>query len=140
MASASPVYSSETSLEVINASRHLTLQTAIAFADLLVAAGVVATLGKEKEVAAKEVRRLARLKRPTNPNVVVDQLIAMCAMSAAGCVLMAFCSPPALLSSLSGTTAVSFALKIAWIGFFSIAFTFFAAIARAAVLSKRATG
>ena len=110
---------------------HALLGLTVALADLLVATGLIATSNGTIEVTARSIKRAALVRQPTNPQSVIDQLVWVTGMAALGCIVMLFSAPP---SGLFSTTPSW--LRIAWAGFFSVAFAFFAATTRAALMSQ----
>jgi hypothetical protein len=79
----------------------------MAFADLLVAAGLIATSNRTIELTARHIKRAALVRHPTNPQGVIDQLVGVTEMAALGCIVMLFSAPP---SGVLPTTSWGFTL------------------------------
>ena len=117
-----------------NPSR-LPLGVAIAMADLLLAAGLVATASVSTNLTANLIGKVARLRLPTNPQLVVNQLVALTGISAFGCVILALRNPPTDIVSMLPDGPAEVLLLLSWPGLFSVGFAFFAATALAGLKS-----
>jgi hypothetical protein len=128
-------------LEGTSASNHVAMsvspETMMAAAFLLVAVGLIATSEAELMSTAGVIKKAARIRNPTNPESVIEQLIAMTGMAALGSAAMAFSDPLAGFAPSYTDTANVSVPGIVWSSCFSVTFAFFAATARAGLISRR---
>jgi hypothetical protein len=98
--------------------------------------GLVLTSAAQLNSSADEIKKVARVRKPADPQSVIKQLIATTGMAALASAVMTFSEPPgiAVASAVSGLLAT--VIAIIWSGSFSVAFAFFAATARAALMCQ----
>ncbi len=118
----------------------LLLATTIAFADLAIAIGFVATSDAAIESTASAVQRVAHGSMRRDPWWRTERFILLTEMAAIVCALQALSAPPASITVFATSSSFpSVLLLVAWPGLFSVGFAFFAAIARAAIKSERSS-
>lgn len=125
----------------LGAAREMPFALRIGLADILVASGLIATLGVRLTDAAEEIRQRAGEQAPEAPGLVINELLAFAALATFCSFLMVFHKPPELLTALFAqmepAAAPSLVVLLGWDALFSVAFVFFGVITRAALISKR---
>jgi hypothetical protein len=118
-------------------STNIPIGAAVALADLLIAAGLIATSAKPIITTANEIKRAARRHNPTNPLGAIDKLIGLAGLAALGCCFLAFTGERSGVGSFGDSSLCAMATLLVRPSIASFGFAFFGATTRAALLSKK---
>ena len=103
-----------------------------AYADILIAIGVISTCDRSSMQTAKSIRRASRTMQPTDPNRASDVLRSFLWILTAGCAILTLTPPPTLLVQACSYAGLPRVAWIGWPGAMSICVAALGANARAA--------
>jgi hypothetical protein len=105
---------------------------------MLIATGLITTMQARVQEGAHELRERAARQEPDAQKLFVREMMVLAGLGAFCSFLMVFHRPPDLLLGLAGAhgaTGPTPFLQVGWDGLFSVAYTFFGIITRAAIVS-----
>jgi hypothetical protein len=116
---------------------HATFGLLLGLADTIAAIGVITTNERVLRTCATDLASAAARLGGRYWREVLVQAIGLFGLAAAGCAVLSLSGPPAFLASAMHSTGLADVASAVWPSATSVAFVFFAAIARSASIARR---